>query len=103
MAQLELQQKSLQAQNEILSKVGWAAASHMGGSPDLSLAIINICPARGLQSFPPVSLWTGIILSGRQLYSACCREWLGACAGWHSQPSQEGPASKDMLCPSTQL
>ena len=30
MAQLELQQKSLQAQNEILSKVGWATASDKG-------------------------------------------------------------------------
>lgn len=36
MAQLELQQKSLQAQNEILSKVGWATASDKGGGPDSS-------------------------------------------------------------------
>ena len=49
-AQLELQQKSLQAQNEILSKVCWAAASHMGGGSDLSLVLIVGGPVRGLQS-----------------------------------------------------
>ena len=64
-AQLELQQKSLQAQNEILSKVGWAAASHMGGGQTFS------CPDcrrsnQGLQPSLPFSLWAGIILLGRQ-------------------------------------
>ena len=58
-AQLELQQKSLQAQNEILSKVGWATASRMGGGPDLSLVMSVGSPGRGLQSSLAFSLWLG--------------------------------------------